>query len=108
MCLLCLAEDEPGRDTTPPCRYCGATYAACVDGEPCCKACLHADGHDAQPGRETAVREGDRVTHKRESGPVGVVLGWTESGHYMRVRWDHLDGFIGVHPLGDLYRVVEP
>lgn len=22
-------------------------------------------------------------------------------------RW-HLDGFIGVHPLGDLYRVVEP
>jgi hypothetical protein len=30
-----------------PCRYCGTAYTTCVDGDPCCQACLHTDGHVA-------------------------------------------------------------
>lgn len=31
------------------CRYCGTAYTTCVDGKACCKACLHADGHEPVP-----------------------------------------------------------
>lgn len=70
ICALVTTDSPPPRDgcsSTPdddgavsvvnqPCRYCGTTYTTCVDGEPCCKACLYADGHESRRASSCGVR----------------------------------------------------
>lgn len=85
-----MTDPHPESAYRAPCRDCGAAYAACVDGDPCCQACLHTDAHvESGPDENESMTRYLAMLRDLCPNDAGSdhAWGWQESGD---IYWLHI------------------